>query len=613
MNLATRVSDPGLAADRRPGRWALPVVLAGLLGLLPALVQLWRGVPLQELNSGGDADFALNTLQVFLQEIGWGHLPPRWAAGDHDGFGSPIFYYYAPLPWLVAAPFVALGLPPDGALVAALALSRLAAFAGCLVWLRMLLRDAWLVAAGAALFVLAPYIAVNLAMQRFAFSECLAVAFVPVCFIAADRPGPAVPRVLLGALGFAALAITHLPTTIIAALMVPAYALLVHGPRRLLEVLAGGMLGALLSALWLVPALRLQDWAAAEWWLNSWLSIGVHALFGPANLTYLRVLWDLGNKLVEHAAWLLDAAILWLLARHWPGLSRRERAICLVLGLALLLMAWPFALVLAPIPVVQNIEFPWRALGTTAILVAAAAALAAARQPRLRPWLAGLLLVLSLGPAALAMADHLLPRGTWLGRRWMLPQFAESSTARLAAVTRGSRPEFVTRWGDRAGWPPGRPADQTKLLGGMNSRSGLPLYGTPAVLQGSATLDFARERGRIVFAGRVESAGGAVVRLPQLFWPAFRSTQGSLSPDPSTGLTLLTLPAGGAIAGRLVLETTWPERLGLAVSGLGLALWLGGLGWAVAGARVRRGERRPVPSAGADPVQAESPERVKML
>ncbi|HYZ32480.1 MAG TPA: hypothetical protein VE684_09390, partial [Crenalkalicoccus sp.] len=88
----------------------------------------------------------------------------------------------------------------------------------------------------------------------------------------------------------------------------------------------------------------------------------------------------------------------------------------------------------------------------------------------------------------------------------------------------------------------------------------------------------------------------AVLRLPHFYWPAFSSTVGRLSPDPATGLMLLSLPQG-PVAGRIELETTWAERLGEAASLAGLALWFGGLAWLVAARRRRALEGAPLPQA----------------
>ncbi|HYZ32537.1 MAG TPA: hypothetical protein VE684_09680, partial [Crenalkalicoccus sp.] len=483
---------------------AAPALLLLGLALLPALMQLWRGVSLPALNSGYDTDFAITTARVMLEEVEAGRLLPHWAAADHAGFGSPIFYYYAPFAWLLAAPFALAGLPLDKALVAALLLARAAAFAGGYAWARTLVADRRLATLAAALFVLAPYVALNLPMQRFAYAECVAIAFVPLCLLNVDLRGPALTRILAAAAGYAGLAMTHMPTTILAAVIVPAYALAARGPWRCAEVVAGGALGTLLAGVLLAPAALLQNWTAMQWLLPDLLTFRYHALFAPDSLQYLRAFWDLGSRLLVHIAWAFDVLALWLLARHWRELGRTERGLAEVLGLSLLLMCWPFALLLAKLPALRNVQFPWRALGVVAALAGMAAALAAWRQPALRPWLLAAAVLLAVGQATVPVLDRLLPAGTWSGRRWLLPQFAASSAARLAEEQRipTGQPEYLTRWADAAGWPPGRSPDPAAIMPEVDSRTALPAYGAPAVVEGEAKLEVTRSNGRFAFAGR---------------------------------------------------------------------------------------------------------------
>jgi hypothetical protein len=87
-----------------------------------------------------------------------------------------------------------------------------------------------------------------------------------------------------------------------------------------------------------------------------------------------------------------------------------------------------------------------------------------------------------------------------------------------------------------------------------------------------------------------DAPGGAVIRLPVLYWPALRAralpdgggggrpelppgAELPLEADPATGLALLRAPPGRN-TGELTAVRTPPERLGAAASLAGLGLWL---------------------------------------
>ncbi len=587
-----QAAPPDRQATSLPARphWLWPALA---LALLPCLPLLLRGVPLGHANSGFDADFALSTLHALLVELRQGLFWPHWASADHAGFGSPIFYYYAQLSWLLAAPWALLGMAEDRALVLTVALARLLAFAGALAWLQGWVRERRLAALGAALYVLGPYIATNLAMQRFAYAECVALAWIPLAFIAIDRPWPLAPKLLLGSTGYALLALTHLPSTLITAAVTLVYAAALQGWAGLLRSLAAGLLGAALAAFTLAPALLLQGWNAAEWWLPDWLTIGVHALFSPHSLAFMRRFWDVGSRLVIYAAWL--ASLLPLLLWRWD----RDRAgvgLRLTLLLLLVVMVWPLALMLDALPAIRHVEFPWRGLGVASLLAAAVAVLAVRRQPQLRGPLLGAALALSLAQALLPMADQMLPHRAWLSFRWLLPQFAADSAARQAALAAAAadRPEYLTRWANAAGWPPGRSPDPADILRGVASREGLAAYGQPAVVEGSADLSLRREAGGFTVNGRVESLH-AVLRLPHFYWPAFAASAGRLDPDPETGLMLLDI-ARGPVAISILVAPTRVEQAGYAVSAVAAGGWLALAALALHGRRRAAAPGRRLPA-----------------
>lgn len=70
-----------------------------------------------------------------------GQWPPRWAGYLDNGFGNPVFIFHNPLPHLLSAPLVWLGLPPKLVLGIPFALAAIASAFG---WHRLLIKKSWL-------------------------------------------------------------------------------------------------------------------------------------------------------------------------------------------------------------------------------------------------------------------------------------------------------------------------------------------------------------------------------------------------------------------------------------------------------------------------------------
>jgi len=117
----------------------------------------------------------ITEMAISLKE---GHLPVRWSPDFGFGFGMPLFNFYAPLPYFVAAMFFNLGLPLIFTIKLALYfLPNLLSLIGAFKLGKKLFGQL----AGiilAATYTLAPYRALNLYV-RGALSENWAMAFLP--------------------------------------------------------------------------------------------------------------------------------------------------------------------------------------------------------------------------------------------------------------------------------------------------------------------------------------------------------------------------------------------------------------------------------------------------
>jgi hypothetical protein len=155
----------------------------------------------------------------FAEQLWNGDLYPRWLMNMNDGLGSPAFYFYFPLPYFVASIFHApyLNLGPDGWLQLGLACAAALSLSGisCYAWLRATVGQGPAIL-GAMVYMLLPYHLLVDLYYRFAFTEFWAFVFMPLCLFFADR----IQRnerfgVTGGAISYALLFLTHLPTVLI--------------------------------------------------------------------------------------------------------------------------------------------------------------------------------------------------------------------------------------------------------------------------------------------------------------------------------------------------------------------------------------------------------------
>ena len=242
-------------------RWPMLLICAAML--VP-IVQLVVGIPMVGSHRAHDGRFAVATLEQFEAELAAGNMVPRWAFTGHGGLGSPIFYFYPPGAYFVAAllGFSVPGLPTATIIGIAQVLLRAGAMLSCFAWLRRrTTTDAALT--GSALYALMPYVAVLNPQVRLAFAECAAAAFVPLVFAAIDvARGRAIMSVALVAPAICALAAVHLPTTVLVGGLACVYSALAGNTwldrgSRTVATAAAVALGLGMAGWFLVPALGL--------------------------------------------------------------------------------------------------------------------------------------------------------------------------------------------------------------------------------------------------------------------------------------------------------------------------------------------------------------------
>jgi hypothetical protein len=316
---------------------ALPRPLVLLLLAVALLLPVMLG-PLR-LNDSHWINYSWS--QQFTAAILHGDPWPRWLAQSHGGLGAPNFYFYGPVAFWIAAAFGLLGLSPWPALLGA---ATLALWASGLAMLRYL--DGWAKQPllGAALYMALPYHLLDFAM-RGAIAEFTAYAALPLVAV-----GIREQRLWLIAAAYALLVMTHLPTALLASLFLIPPLLLArgwHDRPALIRGIAGLLLGLMLAASYLLPAMLLQRFVAIA------TMTGVPAL-QASRWTILTGDPHLRNGMV--LVTVIGAAV----ALPALVLLRRDRwgwFVPVIVSLALGLP--PF---LWSIPLLAHVQFPWRML-----------------------------------------------------------------------------------------------------------------------------------------------------------------------------------------------------------------------------------------------------------
>jgi hypothetical protein len=369
-----RVSDRPIGAGVAANRF-LPlaaIVGAALVLTLPAALGLTR------LNDSFWIDWVW--LDQFAREFGRGVIYPRWLPLSHAGLGSPVFYYYPPLAFFAASPFVLGGMSSYGALLATFGAAYALSGAAMYWWLKPQSRHPL---AGAFAFMVAPYHAFNF-YNRGAIAEFLATAILPLVLAGLwrmkhrKRGGFA-----LTAVAYAALIDTHLPLALLASVFLIGPILLLEGyksPKDIAPAVVALAIGIALAAIYWIPAIFLEPYRdSAKLWADPVLQ--------PSNWTF----WN--PAFAGSPAYVAVLVIGAALAIPLVGLVVRQRSGWAAFGLLCVALAIGVIPVLWSLPLLRSVQFPFRLLPVAEFALATAVARAAWRPQALAVALAPLLAI----------------------------------------------------------------------------------------------------------------------------------------------------------------------------------------------------------------------------
>ena len=385
---------------------------------------------------------------ILQYNITWeqGILFPRWSPDWAFGYGYPFFNIYAPgATFLGTLLYRLLPLTLENAVKATFGVTLLISAASMWLFVRDWLGErAALVAAVA--FVYAPYHLLDVYV-RAAMAESLALALLPLALWALRRTvrEPSARHMVLTALTYAAI---HLSSNLVALLFTPVlglYLLLLVCQRARAEQdsslfslaslslcvryifapAAGLLLGVMLAAFFILPALAEKNFVNLGQWYSGYYDFHEHFVYF-AQLFDPR--WGFGistpgphdplSYQLGLALFLLAALAAWAFLRR-PGQERAEIGFWLLILLgsvwlttAASTLAWDF------VPMVAMAQFPWRYL-TLAVLSLAL-----------------------LAPVILTIGSYKMSESTHVRHSWLIPLllsgliiFASSHYLRIQAIT----------------------------------------------------------------------------------------------------------------------------------------------------------------------------------
>lgn len=530
-----------------------------------------------------------------------GDLYPRWLMNSNSGLGSPVFFFYPPLPSFVAAlfwPLTGHGGGNPGSMVTGyeLALGLLLSGLTAWFWLRTLAPPG-AAFAGAVVYLLAPYhLAINL-YNRGAVAEFWLFVWLPLILwfahgmVERNRWAPAGLAV-----AYAMCVLSH-PTVALCFAAIPfAYVLLFSEPRRRivasLQAAGAFALGVALPAVFILPAVLDQGKVHADiqttgfgdyrsWWL---FNIRDRIAEAGAKSAQVPLLLNFKVRILVIAV----TALLFILILFWLLRAAKASKPVLRVGWFYLVVALvTFFLMLEQsdifwrfIPALKLLQSPSRLNTMLTVCAAAVAALAF-------PCLA--LLRMPLRVLALLMAGGILT--AWIGAdtwsaRWAFSAWRSVPAERLAFVQRN----LETGRDMYGGWALPREANPEQFgdfpvydafVARNPPKTVMLAAARPGQASGSAAV--ARWDPRRIRI-HVDSPGAARLVVRHFYYAGWiasipeRGQSVAVKPLRPEGLMELEVPAGRY---DLVLELSReaPERAGMAISAVSVLVLVAGAAW----------------------------------
>jgi hypothetical protein len=332
------------------------VILASLVNIMP----------MRLFDAGGDSMFHFMLIECFSEQFWQGDLYPRWCMQANSGLGVPVFLFYFPLPYYMAAllyPLTYAGVSMAALYTLSLFLATVLTGITAYLWLRDITeRPRALMVSIALLFM--PY-RMEAMLFRAGYAEVWAMALLPLMFMYARRLVLGKKEALAGfALASGLCLITHVPLTIVAYIICGAYAAMVAEQKwpAMLRLKLAGIWGAAIASFYLFPGFYFRRFMLPPSevdeptpWANSFLSMQNLAEQG-------RVV---AGSAMAMAALVLLTLYIWVKrSRIEDSFMRREVAAWAAASVVAAFLLFPISTPLYDaLKPWSGIVFPWRMQG----------------------------------------------------------------------------------------------------------------------------------------------------------------------------------------------------------------------------------------------------------
>lgn len=590
--------------DRRAGLWMRNAVLWSAGGVL-LTIWAWAGLLLPGyFLKAHDAQHTIMFLIEFAANLRAGVIYPRWGPDFALGYGYPLFTFYAPFVYYIASGFHLIGF----GILESIKLTFISGFLLSAAAMYLFVNDLWGKRAGilaALVYTYAPYHIADVYV-RGALAEFWAFVWFPLIFwsfyrlvLHSDRRDTLVRNTCLAGLTFAGLLFTHNGTALVFSAVLAVYFLMLlyeryrrtgtaRQPVRirlrslvlpLAAAAASGVLALLLTGIFWLPLvgertfIRVDQWIAASY---DYRNHFVHVF------QYVQPLWDFGysDGLNTRMPFQLGLAPLLLgglalfairFRRSHDGTNRLIvfwAAVTFAVALMMLNLSAP---VWAALPLAALVQFPWRILSMTTLLLAILAGGAA----RLAPdYLSRSTERLTAGSAAVLLPALMI--AIVFSYTFTVPQVTPVAPEQLTPALIIEFEMHSTR--DRVGmmaWTRTQP-DSSPLVEQY-------LEGSPLI---KADAPEARVETQVVRPVSVDvlvdAAAPTVLTFYTYYYPGWRGfldgQEVAITPDPVYGLITMQVPAGRHNAG-IRYQDTPLRTAATAVSVSGVAVLLLLLGY----------------------------------
>jgi hypothetical protein len=358
----------------------LILLSVGLLVTVPCLIY---GFPFY----GDDSISNAILYRQFATQFWSGDIYPRWLQDLNGGLGNPTAYYYAPLSyWLTSLlkPFFRADLYGWRQLGASASIAVVASGPSVYYWLRKSVDGRSALVASLVYLVLPYHVNIDL-YARGALAELWTFVWMPLTLLAVEGVIERRRFATIGlALSYGCLVLTHLPTTLIFSLIPLTYSFYLapagERSRSFVMTLAGMSLGAGLSAIYLLPALTMQEFI-----FHTTQGVMGHYYFGNWFL-FTVVKWSgkYSEYFVASVGVIVLAGLAFAISRSSETNSlKKRRVFWFAVALCCLFMMTPLSKpVWMLLPTLQKVQFPFRFNTALSVAVTPLIAFACFKTPR---------------------------------------------------------------------------------------------------------------------------------------------------------------------------------------------------------------------------------------